>query len=213
MRHGKQLVAARALLGWTQDELSQKSDVAKPTIIRFENNEANPNTTTIKKITSAINKGGVVFTDKGVEYTDNRITILETDTWYLELLDDVLYTLEGHKKNKVLRTLFADDRKSSQEGIEALRRLKRAGIEMRTTCEKGNSFLLGEASSYRWIEPKYYTNWLTLIYGNKVAVSINNEKGCTIFDDANFANACRLQFDLTWNFLEEPERSTADVRL
>lgn len=40
----------------------------KPTIIRFENNEASPNTTTVNKITAAINKGGVVFTEKGVEY-------------------------------------------------------------------------------------------------------------------------------------------------
>lgn len=213
MKNGKQLVAARALLGWTQDDLSKNSDIAKPTIIRFENNEASPNTTTVNKITAAINKGGVIFTEKGVEYTDNRITIIESDTWYLELLDDVLYTLEGNRKNKILRTSFADDSKSTQEGIEALRRIKRAGIEMRTTCERGNTFLLGEASSYRWVDSQYYTNWLTLIYGDKVAVSINNEKGCTIFDDPDFAKACRLQFDLTWNFLETPDRSTADVRL
>ncbi len=213
MKNGKQLVAARGLLGWTQDDLSRQSDVAKPTIIRLENNEVSPNTNTVNKITAAINKAGVIFTDKGVEYTDNRITIIESDTWYLELLDDVLYTLEGQKRNKVLRTSFADDRKSTQEGIEALRRLKKAGIENRITCEKGNTFLLDQVSSYRWVEPKNYTNWLTLIYGNKVAVSINNEKGCTIIDDADFANACRLQFDLTWNFLETPTRSTADVRL
>jgi predicted transcriptional regulator len=60
---GRHLRAARALLGWTQGELSKKSKVALGTIKRLEgfNGPVDARTETLRKITGVLEKAGVEF--------------------------------------------------------------------------------------------------------------------------------------------------------
>lgn len=56
--------AARALLGWTQDELSTKAAVAKKTIADFETGKRQPYDRTLADIRAALEGGGVLFIDQ-----------------------------------------------------------------------------------------------------------------------------------------------------
>ena len=53
--------AARALLGWSQDELAQESKVAKATIANFEAGKRTPYGRTLDDLVGALDRAGVLF--------------------------------------------------------------------------------------------------------------------------------------------------------
>jgi predicted transcriptional regulator len=64
---GRQIRAARALLGWTQEELSGKAKVALGTVKRMEGFEGpvDARTDTLRRIVTVLEKGGVDFLNDG----------------------------------------------------------------------------------------------------------------------------------------------------
>lgn len=61
----RQVKAARALLGWSQEDLAQASRVSKPTIARLESSEGEIGgySDTREKLLSALHAAGVEFTN------------------------------------------------------------------------------------------------------------------------------------------------------
>ncbi len=59
----RQIKAARALLGWSQDDLSKASDVSIPTVKRLEalNGDIGGRATTAAALVAALESAGVVF--------------------------------------------------------------------------------------------------------------------------------------------------------
>ncbi len=53
--------AARALLEWKQDDLSEASAIGLNTIRRFEGGKSNPNKSTLKLLTDTFEKAGIEF--------------------------------------------------------------------------------------------------------------------------------------------------------
>jgi predicted transcriptional regulator len=64
---GKHIRAARALLGWTQEELSRKAKVGLGTVKRMEGYEGavEARTDTVRKVTGVMERAGVDFLDDG----------------------------------------------------------------------------------------------------------------------------------------------------
>jgi predicted transcriptional regulator len=62
----RQIKAARALLGWSQDDLARAADVSAPTIKRLEASDGplGGRDETVEKILSAIFSAGVEFIDE-----------------------------------------------------------------------------------------------------------------------------------------------------
>lgn len=60
---GKQVEAARVLLGLTQGELAKAAGVSEITIRRYETNVQVPNTRTLAKILETIEMRGIEFTN------------------------------------------------------------------------------------------------------------------------------------------------------
>ena len=65
--NGRQLRAARALLGWTQEELSGKAKVAVGTVKRMEgfNGPVEARTDTLRRIVAVFEKAGLQFLNDG----------------------------------------------------------------------------------------------------------------------------------------------------
>ena len=55
--------AARGLLDWTRDQLSDRSGVAKRTLVRFEASEGETRPSTLAAIRTALEAAGVEFTN------------------------------------------------------------------------------------------------------------------------------------------------------
>jgi predicted transcriptional regulator len=64
---GRQIRAARALLGWAQSELSRKSKVALGTVRRMEgfDGAVGARTDTLARVVVVLEKAGVEFLDDG----------------------------------------------------------------------------------------------------------------------------------------------------
>jgi transcriptional regulator with XRE-family HTH domain len=60
---GKQIEAARVLLGLTQGELAKAAGVSEITIRRYETNAQVPNARTLAKILAAVEIRGIEFTN------------------------------------------------------------------------------------------------------------------------------------------------------
>jgi transcriptional regulator with XRE-family HTH domain len=59
-----QLRAARALLGWSREDLADASGVGVNTTKDFENNDSNPKLETVRKWKRALEQAGVTFLDE-----------------------------------------------------------------------------------------------------------------------------------------------------
>jgi transcriptional regulator with XRE-family HTH domain len=57
-----QLRAARALLGWTADDLGRRARVHRHTVGKLESNKATPQRGTLARIVAALEAGGIEFT-------------------------------------------------------------------------------------------------------------------------------------------------------
>ncbi|PSM31940.1 helix-turn-helix transcriptional regulator [Haliangium sp. UPWRP_2] len=60
---GKQVAAARELLGLTQTELAAAAGVSAQTIFRFEAGKAEPQRTSLEKILTELARRGIEFTN------------------------------------------------------------------------------------------------------------------------------------------------------
>ena len=61
----KQCKAARALLDWSQEDLSQKAEVAKATIGDFERGARNLRIETMQKVVAVLENEGIRFESEG----------------------------------------------------------------------------------------------------------------------------------------------------
>ena len=75
--HGRHIRAARALLGWTQEELAGKAKVALGTIKRMESFDGPvvARTDTVRQVVAVLEKAGVEFLN------DDRPGVRLTLTW------------------------------------------------------------------------------------------------------------------------------------
>jgi transcriptional regulator with XRE-family HTH domain len=70
----QQCKAARDLLGWRQDDLSQKAGIHKTTLADFERGLRNVKIDTLEKIIDAFTKAGIRFENDEIKY---RIDLLK----------------------------------------------------------------------------------------------------------------------------------------
>ena len=62
---GRQIRAARALLGWSQADLCAAANISRPTLNDLENETGDPRRSSMTAVESAFRKHGVIFIDDG----------------------------------------------------------------------------------------------------------------------------------------------------
>lgn len=59
--HPEQIRAARALIGWTREDLAKESGVTVRTLVRIENSQSVPRLATLQALTAALETAGIEF--------------------------------------------------------------------------------------------------------------------------------------------------------
>lgn len=59
--HPEQIRAARALIGWTREDLAKESGVTVRTLVRIENSQTVPRLATLQALTAALETAGIEF--------------------------------------------------------------------------------------------------------------------------------------------------------
>jgi hypothetical protein len=120
---------------------------------------------------------------------------------------------------KAPEALFAcvDDKKSPPAVVENYRRLRRAGIAMRSLAREGNTYLMGKPEEYRYLPARYFHNATQVIYGDKLATMILDprtgaDSSAVIIHNRHVAAAQRNLFELTWSRAARPRKTLADIR-
>lgn len=205
----EQVRAARAYLDWDREKLSEESGVSVAQIANLENGKTeSPRIGTLQAIQGAFLRHFIVFENGGVFKRQDLTIVIEGDGWYQKLLEDVYLTLLDRPGAEYL-TLCGDDRVSSADINNHIRKLRNAGIGMRQIVEEGNTYLMGAVKEYRYLPKKNFINHVTLIYGDKVAICGGK---ATVFLDAHLAATWRNIFNYLWDTLPQPEKSNAQER-
>jgi transcriptional regulator with XRE-family HTH domain len=74
MVSARQIRAARALLGWTQQQLADRAIVSFNAVTRLERGEVDPRVSTITAVEAALVKAGVEFLSAGEKGEGVRLT-------------------------------------------------------------------------------------------------------------------------------------------
>ncbi len=203
--------AARALLNWSQKDLAERAGVSDVSIINYETGKRTPQQNTLERIQQAFELAGVSFTKHGLELKEDVITIIEGENWYLRLLDDVYYHLIDEKDAELI-IMFSDDKVSPPEANDRYRKIRNAGIRMRQLVEEGNTYLMGPLKEYRYLPSSKFTNYVSLIYGDRLAVCTDDNTKAVIFKDPRLTQAWTYLIGILWDVLPQPEESTANER-
>lgn len=62
---GRQIRAARALMGWTQGQLCRRAKISRPTLMDLENDTGDPRRSSIQAVEDAFRAEGVILSDDG----------------------------------------------------------------------------------------------------------------------------------------------------
>lgn len=128
-----QLRAARALLGWSQDNLAEKSGISKPTIARLELTSGGGGyASTHDKLQSTLEAAGVIFIGENGEGPGVRLRKqLETVaalTEKISTLEEVLPAVEPETEPSPAKAMNQLDRARGKNEITKLKN-KRAKIK------------------------------------------------------------------------------------
>ncbi len=83
---------------------------------------------------------------------------------------------------------------------------------MRQLVQDGNTYLMGPLKEYRYMPKERFKNYVSLIYGGKVAVCTDANTKALVFKDPLLAETWTNLFDVMWDVLKQPEKSEADER-
>ncbi len=98
LMNARQIKAARALLGWLQDDLANASGLSVATIRKLELGYISPRSATMAKIREAFEGSGLEFLDPdGVRHRQEYITTYTAPDGTLAFFDDILKTMEKKK--------------------------------------------------------------------------------------------------------------------
>ncbi len=215
-----QIRAARALIGWSQGDLADKSGLSQTGIARIENGTNHPNSTTIEKITTAFDAADVEFIgENGVKKRSGEIEKFRGKTGLIQFMDDVYNTARtcGGKfsfynivPENWLETLGGD---WWNKHVERMRE-HNYKTNIRIMVPEGNvDFISSGYANYKWFPKGFELSGKRslYVYGGKLAFVTFNEKvekiEVLLLKNKDFADGVQALFDIAWDHVaKDPVR-------
>ncbi len=199
-----QIRAARALLGWTQENLAQAAGLSLPSINNLERGLYSPRSETLGAIKSALEQGGIEFIERnGLRLREDEHAVVSfTGPHFIRDLDqDILSVLQG--PDDEILGLFNDDRKwmdyaglTNPVYVEA--REKRGWRERFLIADTAD-FITSPAEAYRVLPAATFGQMTYEIYGNRLALIEWEALRVTVVRNPTIADAFRRQFETLWD--------------
>jgi transcriptional regulator with XRE-family HTH domain len=209
----EQIKAARALLGWTQEELAAASGLSKPSINTLERRIANPKVETLVAIQQALEKAGVEFTEgPGVKLQSSvlKTQIFEGDDALVRLCRDIFDTLVDTDKELMISGI-AEQKYRDWGGKRVLAEIDRRvkhGIKTKLLSCEGDTNFIEPVHHYRWMKKEFFPTAPTYIYDNKYAIFLwGPPKKVVLVENADIAESYRQQFLAHWVNAKVPPKA------
>jgi transcriptional regulator with XRE-family HTH domain len=203
-----QIKGARAMLGWTREELADASGLSHNTIRNLEMGFISPRGKTLDQLCQAIEEAGLEFTeDEGVRRLRPDIKILSgTDSH--EAFFDIMLRATKRKDGEIVGVLNSQDMMMQALGLEGSKNYERLNnllVSARMKCllsESGEEPLTFPNCEFRMM-PKYCNGSTPFfVFDNSYAIIVRpNGEGAfrfVIFKDLCLALGNKAHFDLLW---------------
>jgi transcriptional regulator with XRE-family HTH domain len=209
LTNGKQIAAARQLLGWSQANLAERSGVSKPSIIRIEKDLHGVKHDSREAIQSAFEKNNIEFIEgNGVRENKQTLRVLKGQKGFQEFYDDLYETARdiggdiclfngvGMLVSKWLGEAFL------KSHIARMLEIK-DNFKYKIIFKEGDGDLLApEYCEYRWFPKELFSEKSIFIYGSKVGFLTHDEKNIEVLvlNQSELAEAQFILFNLAWNY-------------
>ncbi|PIR31691.1 MAG: transcriptional regulator [Alphaproteobacteria bacterium CG11_big_fil_rev_8_21_14_0_20_44_7] len=213
----EQMKAARALLGWNQQDLANIAKMSKPAIANIERKLTSPRTDTITAIQKAFEVGGIEFIDGGVRYKRDslQVQVLKGENSLQLLWDDIYETLLPGEE----RLLSGVDEKIllGISGYEKMiERFAKKNISGRVLAMQGDVVMSDYSCEYRWVSRDVFNTVPYYLYANKYAILISQpEPSVVIIENQSIVDSYRQQFEYQWSLgmkVKKRQRKAEQVR-
>lgn len=201
-----QIRGARGLLGWSQQDLAQRTDVSATSIGSIENSVTTPRESTLAIIRRTIENAGVEFIGlEGVRLRSGDVRVFTGQQGYLDFFSDVYETL--NRTPGLVRVSNVDERKfvkwHGELGSDHLKKmdsLKAKKVFYKILlCEGDDFFPASDYAEYKWLPKNQFSTVPFYVYDNKLAIILFDEEPKIIMINyPAVAQAYIKQFDASW---------------
>ncbi len=206
-----QIRAARALKGWSQTDLADRTSLAVPTIANIEIGKQDPSSKTMDKIIQAFEANGIEFIgDRGVQKRQQEALTYRGTEGFISFLNDLydvadkdggdIYLFNARPQNwdKWLGDWWYD--------VHAVRMAKiKNKLTYKIISEEGDTnFISKDFATYKWMPKKLFNEKSAFyVYGEKVGVIDfqENSVSITAISQPQFTKTMRILFDTAWDNL------------
>ena len=202
----EQLKAARSLLDWSQEDLSQKSGYSLATINNIERGQYNAHSTTMADIVQTFEQAGVQFIDGPgvkIEEADFRIKAYEGADALAYLFTKIGLALEECESDCLYISGIDESlikQKATEKDLKVLFKRLGKNVRVRILCHKEQSDALGFFNFQKKIVPDTVPLIPCLLYQNRVAIVIlKNPTHVTILYNESLAEVYKALFEHLWN--------------
>lgn len=172
-----QIRAARALLNWSQAELAEHSDLARPTIVKIENEIQTPELKSLEKIILAFEKAGIEFgLNESVSRKNQDIRIYRGIDEFPKFFEE----LYNHVKTSggLIVVSNVDERKwvEAQGNFFSSTYAKnmttiRDKIDFRILIKEGDNFMPAKPyATYRWAPEEHFATVPFHVYDDRFSI-------------------------------------------
>lgn len=204
--------AARGLLNWSQPHLAKLCGLHKQTISNFEAERSTPSRSSLEKIASALENGGVEFTDdEGVKNAEEVIQLYRGQAGFQKFMTDVYETcrdIGGDVYISNADELLFD--KWMGEEFEAtyaknMRALPKGSFWFHAIACEDATYLPVPHGEYRWIPKEFFSPFPTYIYGNKLALIafLKDDVIVRVYKQKAFIDSQIKLFLFMWNYAQK----------
>lgn len=199
----QQIKAARALLGWSQNDLAKRCAMSKPALANFERGASNSRISNLNSIRNVFENAGIEFiTDEGVRLVRDRLEVEvfnESDN-ISRLWEDIYNTLESGQERLISSVDESKFTAATKEKFPAMmQRYKEKGIKGRILSLEGDKNFADPTSQYRWVTKSQFQDVAYYVYGDKYAILLwEPTPRVILIKNRIMAENYRKQFNRHW---------------
>lgn len=207
-----QIRGARAILNWSQSDLSERTGISATSIGSIENGQSVPRESTIFLIQKAFENSGIEFIGlNGVKQRTGEVWTYQGRTGFHDFYDDIYETckddpvevLVSNVDEREFMKWLGDD--AVADHVAKMRQIE--GLSYKILIREGDDYYLASAdyAQYRWMPKEQFASVPFYVYGKKLAILLfDSEPTVIVLNYPAVAHAYRSQFAALWEASKVP---------
>ncbi len=199
-----QIRGARGILGWSQQDLSQRTGISATSIGAIENGTTSPRESTLKTLRKTFENSGIEFIGlDGIRQRSGDVRVFRGKDGFIEFYDDIYNFLREYNEHVFVSNV--DERlfvkaldEYAKVHVDRVSDLNRKCYKILT--KEGDDYAPGSNyAEYKWIPKELFASVPFYVFGNTLAIFLfDGTPSIIVLKYASIAEAYKVQFDDMW---------------